>query len=94
MDSSKPTRCISVVSVPGGRGYRAPAVYEAQPRQSDGALIWRRVGMPLGRFWFHGRAMFIGHRSAAKAERVALELAASRSLPFLPTVRHNARVSA
>lgn len=85
-----PTKVVSVVSVPGGRGYHAPAIYELIAR-ADGVETYRRVGMPLGTRVFQGRCLFVGNRSARVAERRAEEIAETQGLPFVSGVRHGSR---
>ncbi len=84
---------LSVVSVPGGRGYYAPVVYEARARK-DGEQTFRAVEYPLGNYHFQGHSMRVGYRSQQKAERHARELAEARGLPFVAGVRHGRLLSA
>ena len=90
IDVTGGTRAVSVRMVPGGRGYFAPAVYEARARQ-DGSLTWRMVERPLGTFSFQGRTMDVGFRSEAKATRRAEELADELGIAFVPGIRHGSR---
>lgn len=81
------TRIVSVRGVPGGKGYHAPGIYQAQPRE-DGVVTWRFVANPCGEFRHQGRRMVTGYRSERKAERIAREIAEALDLEFVPGVRH------
>lgn len=76
-------RVASVGSAPsrGGYSYSTGVVYEATPRQRDGALIWRRVGT------------FGGTRSGRSA-RFVTELKESAQFPWSDTAGHNLEIPA
>ena len=75
-------RCVSVVSVPGGRWpYCAAAEYAAVTR-ADGVVTWRKV-----------RQLGPDFRSSAKAADYAAGAAARLGVPYYTDVRHGVAVS-
>jgi hypothetical protein len=86
-------RVISCRMLPAGSGMGlplAPAIYSAQRRARDGVWTWRvsencLLGTVYGR---DGHRRERGVYSAAKAERLAAEIAAERGIPEASGVRH------
>lgn len=77
-----PARCVSVISVPGGRWpYCAAAEYAAVTR-ADGVVTWRKV-----------RQLGPDFRSSAKAADYAAGAAARLGVPYYTDVRHGVAVS-
>jgi hypothetical protein len=86
-------RVISCRMLPAGSGMGlpiAPAIYVAARRARDGVWTWRLAeNCLLGTVYGNnGHRRERGVYSAAKAERIASEIAAERGIPEAGGVRH------
>jgi len=85
---------VAVRLIPSGSGYGiplAPAIY--QPRQTrDGVWIWRLAERCLlGTIWGkNGKLRERGVYTAAKADRLAAEIAAERNIAEYPAIHNRA----